>query len=112
MDGGWDTGTWDSATWDFVPAIIDIDTHDGGKRQRKKFAEEVEEKARRRRQVVLAFEHIVEGRPLVAEEISAPFIRPEQSYPDIDAMMADLANIDRILSISDELDDEDVLRLI
>lgn len=58
MDGGWDTGTWDSATWDFVTPIIDIDTHDGGKRQRKKFAEEVEEKARRRRQVVLAFEHI------------------------------------------------------
>ena len=112
MDGGWDTGTWDLATWDYVPPIIDIDTHDGGKRQRKKFAEEIAAKAERRRQVALAFEHIVEGRPLVAEEIAAPFIRPKQSYPDIDAMMADLTRIDRILAISEELDDEDVLGMI
>ncbi len=114
MNGGWDTGTWDDATWDYVSQIVEFDTHDGDY-LKKKFAKEVADAARRKAEIVYAFERIVEGRPEAAAEIAAPFMETRAAtLPaiDYDRMLADLDRVQRIRDLHLELDDEDVLALI
>jgi len=114
MDGYWDTGTWDSATWDYVAPIVEFDTHDGDY-LKKKFAKEVADAARRKAEIVYAFERIVEGRPEVAAEIAKPFMEKLASTEpaiDYDMMLADLDRVQRIWDTHIEMDDEDVLTLI
>ena len=113
MNGGWDTGTWDDATWDYVTPLIDVG-HDGDY-LKKKFAKEVADAARRKAEIVYAFERIVEGRPEVAAEIAEPFTETRAAtLPaiDYDKMLADLDRVQRIWDLHLELDDEDVLALI
>ena len=43
MNGYWDTGTWDDATWDYVPVIVEMDMHDGGKRKKEEEAHRKQE---------------------------------------------------------------------
>ena len=114
MNGGWDTGTWDDATWDYVSQIVEFDTHDGDYLG-KKFANEVADAARRKAEIVYAFERIVEGRPEAAAEIAEPFMETRAAtLPaiDYDRMLADLDRVQRIRDLHIELDDEDVLALI
>jgi hypothetical protein len=117
MNGYWDTGTWDSATWDYVPVIVEMDMHDGGKRKKEEdsYRKAEADKAKARRNEVLAlFEQIVEGKPRIAEEIAKPFVI-EATAPaviDYDAMLADLDRVNRIYNEHIEMDDEDVLALI
>ena len=113
MNGGWDTGTWDDATWDYVTPLIDVG-HDGDY-LKKKFAKEVADAARRKAEIVYAFERIVEGRPEAAAEIAEPFTETRAAtLPaiDYDRMLADLDRVQRIWDLHLELDDEDVLTLI
>jgi len=119
MNGPWDTGTWGDATWDYVPVLIDIDTHDGGKRKKEEEEHRRAEaaKAKAKRDEVLAlFEQIVEGKPRIAEEIAEPFvIKATTQAPAVinyDAMLADLDRVNRIYNEHIEMDDEDVLALI
>jgi hypothetical protein len=114
VNGGWDTGTWDDATWDYVSQIVEVDTHDGDY-LKKKFAKEVADAARRKAEIVYAFERIVEGRPEAAAEIAEPFMETRAAtLPaiDYDRMLADLDRVQRIRDLHLELDDEDVLALI
>ena len=114
MDGYWDTGTWDDATWDYVSQIVEFDTHDGDY-LKKKFAKEAADAARRKAEIVYAFERIVEGRPEAAAEIAEPFMEKLASTEpaiDYDRMLADLDRVQRIRDLHLELDDEDVLALI
>ena len=113
MDGGWDVGTWDEATWDYVTPLIDVG-HDGDY-FKKKFAKEIADAARRKAEIVYAFERIVEGRPDVAEEIAAPFMETRAAtLPaiDYDRMLEDLDRVQRIMDLYIELDDEEVLALL
>jgi hypothetical protein len=113
MNGGWDTGTWEEATWDYVTPLIDVG-HDGDY-LKKKFAKEIADKARRKAEIVYAFEKIVEGRPDVAKEIAAPFMETRAAtLPaiDYDRMLEDLDRVQRIMELHIELDDEDVLALL
>ena len=113
MNGGWDTGTWDDATWDYVTPLIDVG-HDGDY-LKKKFAKEVADAARRKAEIVYAFERIVEGRPEVAAEIAEPYMEKltsTQPAIDYDKMLADLDRVQRIWDTHLEMDDEDVLTLI
>jgi hypothetical protein len=119
MNGYWDTGTWDDATWDYVPVLIDIDTHDGGKRKKEEEAYrklEAEKAKARRDEVIALFEQIVEGKPRIAEEIAKPFVveatKVAPAVIDYDAMLADLARVERIYNEHIEMDDEDILVLI
>jgi hypothetical protein len=117
MNGYWDTGTWGSATWDYVPVIVEMDMHDGGKRKKEEddYRKAEADKAKARRDEVLAlFEQIIEGKPRIAEEIAKPFVI-EATAPaviDYDAMLADLDRVNRIYNEHIEMDDEDVLALI
>jgi hypothetical protein len=113
MNGGWDTGTWEEATWDYITPLIDVG-HDGDY-LKKKFAKEIANKARRKAEIVYAFEKIVEGRPDVAKEIAAPFMETRAAtLPaiDYDRMLEDLDRVQRIMELHIELDDEDVLALL
>ena len=113
MDGYWDTGTWNDATWDYVTPLSDVG-HDGVY-LKKKFAKEVADAARRKDEIVYAFERIVEGRPEAAAEIAEPFMETRAAtLPaiDYDRMLADLDRVQRIRDLHIELDDEDVLALI
>ena len=119
MNGYWDTGTWDDATWDYVPVIVEMDMHDGGKRKKEEDAYRKAEtdKAKARRDEVLAlFEQIVEGKPRIAEEIAEPFVVEATAQApaviNYDAMLADLDRVNRIYNEYIEMDDEDVFALL
>jgi len=119
MNGYWDTGTWGDATWDYVPVIVEMDMHDGGKRKKEEdaYLKTEADKAKARRNEVLAlFEQIVEGKPKIAEEIAEPFVIEATSVApaviNYDAMLADLDRVNRIYNEHIEMDDEDVLALI
>ena len=138
--GAWDAGTWDSALWDSLPVttialagngaagsvgavtagdppIIVVGGGHDGERFNKILERERRLKEKKRQAILDAFEQIVEGRPELAEEISAPFIvMPTANAPvpliDYDEMLADLDRVQRIWEIYMELDDEDVLILL
>jgi len=113
-----DSGSFTGTVGGVVPIVI-IDTHDGGKKKRKK---EAEIKKKRRDEVIALFEHIIEGKPLIAEEIAAPFIKQATisnlksidfiNTVDFDALMADLVRVQQIYDAYIEMDDEEVLALL
>jgi len=116
-----DTGSFTGTVGGVVP-VIDIDMHDGDKKRKKRLAEESAKAKKRRDEVVALFEHIVEGKPLVAEEIAAPYIKEATiselksidfiNTVDFDALMADLARVQQIYDAYIEMDDEEVLALL
>jgi hypothetical protein len=102
-----------------VAPIIVMDMHDGGPKRRKK---ESDKQKQRREEIIALFEHIVEGKPLIAEEIAAPFIKQATisnlksidfiNTVDFDALMADLVRVQQIYDAYIEMDDEEVLALL
>lgn len=106
-----------SVTVQPVPVVVVSDGHDG-----KKFKKHIERERKRnearRRAVIDAYERIVEGRPELAEEIVAPFVKttivsekPRQVI-DYDALFADLDRVQRIWDAHLDIDDEEVLTLL
>ena len=97
--------------------LIIIDTHDGDY-YGKKFKKEKQKEAERRAQIVRAYEIVVEGKPDVAEEISAPFVIEKtennviKKSIDFDSMFADINRVEKIFNAYLDLDDEEVLLLI
>ena len=102
-----------------VAPIVIVDTHDGGPKRRKK---ESDKQKQRRDEIIALFEHIVEGKPLIAEEIAAPFIKEATisnlksidfiNTIDFDALMTDLVRVQQIYDAYIEMDDEEVLALL
>lgn len=116
-----DTGSFTGTVGGVVP-VIEIDMHDGDKKRKKRLAEESAKAKKRRDEVVALFEHLVEGKPLVAEEIAAPYIKEATiselksidfiNTIDFDALMADLVRVQQIYDAYIEMDDEEVLALL
>ena len=102
------------------PIIIEIDTHDGGKRkkQEEEYRKKEAAKTKARRDEVLAlYERIVEGKPELAKEIAKPFVITQATIQapaviNYEAMLADIARVEKIYSAYIEMDDEDVLLLL
>lgn len=96
------------------PVLID-DNHDG-KRIKRNIEQERKRNDARRQAVIEAYERVVEGRPEVAEQIVAPFVKVEvvAQIPQIDfeALFADLERVRQLLDAQQEIDDEEVLLLI
>lgn len=99
--------------------IVVIDTHDGDrKRRRRRDQQEIEERERRRAQIVAAYEHLVEGKPLVAESIVEEFKVAEpvserlEARVDWDRLLDNLDAVERLYAAYLEMDDEDVLLLL
>lgn len=100
--------------------IVVIDTHDGDGKRKRKFQEDEEARAKRRKQIQDAYEVLLEGRPEVVEAIAAPFVDAPKT-PGIalqaatvnwDALLADLDAANRLYEAYVELDDEEVLLLL
>lgn len=116
-----DTGAFVGTVGGVVP-VIEIDMHDGDKKRKKQLAKEAAKAKKRKDEIVALFEHIVEGKPLVAEEIAAPFIKDATiselksidfiNTIDFDALMADLSRVQQIYDAYIEMDDEEVLALL
>mgnify|MGYP006283670889 FL=1 len=102
------------------PPVILVDTHDGDKRKHRRFDEEAQKRAKRRQEVIAAYEELVEGKPRVAQEIISPFVEVDLTQPDgipvaqinFDALLADVARIDRLYRELQEMDDEEALLLL
>ncbi len=102
--------------------IITIDMHDGDDKRKKQREKEAQKAKQRKDEIVALFEHIIEGKPLVAEEIAAPFIKEATiselksidfiNTVDFDALMADLSKVQQIYDAYIEMDDEEVLALL
>ena len=113
-----DSGSFTGTVGGVVPIVV-MDMHDGGPKKRKK---EAAKQKKRRDEIIALFEHLVEGKPLVAEEIAAPFIKEATiselksidfiNTVDFDALMADLAKVQQIYDAYIEMDDEEVLALL
>jgi hypothetical protein len=113
-----DSGSFTGTVGGVVPIVV-MDMHDGGPKKRKK---EAAKRKQRRDEIIALFEHLVEGKPLVAEEIAAPFIKEATiselksidfiNTIDFDALMADLARVQQIYDAYIEMDDEEVLALL
>lgn len=97
-----------------------FDGHDGGdnKRRSKRIKQEREERERRRQQVIAAYEHLVEGRPLVAEELVKEFVvavpkgETLEARIDWDRLLDRIEVAERLYAAWVEMDDEDVLLLL
>jgi hypothetical protein len=102
------------------PIIIEIDTHDGGKRKKEEeeYRKKEAAKAKARRDEVLAlYERIVEGKPKLAKEIAQPYVITKATIQapaviNYDAMLASFDKVEQIYNAYLEMDDEDVLLLI
>jgi len=116
-----DSGSFTGVVGGVVP-VIEIDMHDGDKKRKEQREKEAAKAKKRREEVVALFEHLVEGKPLIAEEIAAPFIKEATiselksidfiNTIDFDALMADLARVQQIYDAYIEMDDEEVLALL
>lgn len=104
------------------PVIVDADTHDG-RRQKRRFDREAEACARRKAQIIEAYERLAEGKPAIARELTRPFakltlVEKSEAVPrvapkiDFDRLMASLDHAERLWQAFLDLDDEDVLRLM
>lgn len=102
------------------PPTILVDTHDGDKRKDRKFKQEADKRAERRREIIAAYEELVEGKPRIAQEIVAPFVEVEivetEVIPvariDFDALLNDVVRMERLYRELQELDDEEALLLL
>ena len=103
-----------------TPVVL-IDTHDGDKRKHKRFDEEAKKRAERRKEIIAAYEELVEGKPRVAQEIVAPFVAvdvetTDEAIPvariDFDALLNDVVRMERLHRELQELDDEEALLLL
>ena len=107
------SGQVGTVTASIRPILLD-DTHDGD-RQKKRFADEVKEKERRKRQLIDAYEQLLEAKPEVVAKIVAPFAqktRRAQPTVDFESMLADLNRVEALYKERQELDDEEVLLLL
>lgn len=104
-----------------APVVL-VDTHDGDKRKHKRFDEEAKKRAERRKEIIAAYEELVEGKPRVAQEIVAPFVETDIEVAEaaaipvaqinFDALLDDVVRMERLYRELQELDDEEALLLL
>lgn len=97
--------------------IVDFDTHDGD-RQRRRFARDRDERKRRRKDIIEAFEVLVEGNAPIVEEIVEEFTvakaktSVERPRIDYDKLLRDIDMVERLWNAYIDMDDEEILLLL
>jgi len=101
-----------------TPIIILGDTHDGIF-WKKKDEEEIAANQRRKKQVLEAYEFLVEGKSSVVDEIVAPFVKETKKSKktdipqiDFDKFLDDMERVDRLWQEYLKMDDEEILLLL
>ena len=100
-----------------LPIIVD-DTHDGDYLPRK-FKRERAERKKRKRDIINAYEVLVEGRSPVIDELIAQYADPvkpaakvQAPQLNIDKLMQSADAIDRLWNAYIDMDDEEILLLL
>ena len=124
LTGAQATGAVGTVFYTTPPIIITDDTHDGDyhKKLQKRFDEEKQRLEQRRKDVIAAYERIVEGKPDLAKELTAGFeVIDKQndnknqafvSNIDFDRLINDLASAERLWNEYLEMEDEDLMVLL
>ena len=103
-----------------APIIID-DTHDGEYRPKKLWDKERKAREKRKRQIIDAYERLVEGKITAVAAVVAPFVEPaakvtgataQEPKINFDALLADLERMEMLWALYLAMDDEDVLALL
>ena len=99
------------------PIIVD-DTHDGDYLPRK-FKRERDERNKRKRDIINAYEVLVEGKSPVIEELIAQYAEPQTKQSrataprlNIDKLMQSADAIERLWNAYIDMDDEEILLLL
>jgi hypothetical protein len=108
-----------------LPLII-TDFHDGD--YKKKFDEEKRKASKKKQDIIDAYDYLVEGKSLTAQEIVKPFVKKlkqpekqtntnqdvflESKKIDFNKMLKDLDKVEELWDLYLEMDDEDVLVLL
>jgi hypothetical protein len=113
-------GNNSNLTFSGTPIIVD-DTHDGDYLPRK-FKRERDERNKRKRDIINAYEVLIEGRSPVIEELIAQYAEPEPQQTkaakpvsprlDIDKIMQSADAIERLWNAYIDMDDEEILLLL
>lgn len=99
------------------PPIVEFDTHDGD-RLRRRFSVDRNERKKRRKDVIEAFEILVEGKDPIVEEIVEEFTvakaKPSLEKPriDYDKLLRNLDAVERLWNAYIDMDDEEILLLL
>lgn len=124
LTGAEATGAVGTVFYTPEPIIIVDDTHDGDyhKKLQKRFDEEKQRLEQRRKNVIAAYERIVEGKPDLAKELTAGFeITDKQieskgqvfvSNIDFDKLINDLDRTQKLWDEYLEMEDEDLMVLL
>ena len=118
----WDNATWDAGIWDSTVLIEDMHDGDYHKKLQKKFDEENQRLEQKRKDIIAAYERIVEGKPDLAKELTVGFeVTDKQndskdqafvSGIDFDKLINDLASAERLWNEYLEMEDEDLMVLL
>jgi len=124
LTGAEATGTAGNVIYVPAPIIIVDDTHDGDyhKKLQKRFDKENQRLEQKRKDIIAAYERIVEGKPDLAKELTAGFeVIDKQndnknqafvSNIDFDRLINDLASAERLWNEYLEMEDEDLMVLL
>jgi hypothetical protein len=117
------TGTAGNVIYVPAPIIIVDDTHDGDyhKKLKKQFDKENQRLKRNRADIIAAYEHIIEGKPELAKELTRGFevkAKTRKSNPktsqtiDFDKFLKDLDKVEQLWNEYLEMEDEDLMVLL
>jgi len=106
-----------------APIIIVDDTHDGNyhKKLKKRFDEDNQRLKQKRKDIIAAYERIVEGKPALAKQLIAGFEVKDKNTNnrgqltpsiDFDKFLKDLDRVDRLWNEYLEMEDEDLMVLL
>ena len=106
-----------------APIIIVDDTHDGDyhKKLKKRFDEDNQRLKQKRKDIIAAYERIVEGKPALAKQLIAGFEVKDKNTNnrgqltpsiDFDKFLKDLDRVDRLWNEYLEMEDEDLMVLL
>ena len=124
LTGAEATGAVGTVFYTTPPIIITDDTHDGDyhKKLKERFDEEKQRLEQRRKDIIAAYERIVEGKPDLAKELTAGFeITDKQieskgpvfvSNIDFDRLINDLDRTQKLWDEYLEMEDEDLMVLL
>ena len=117
------TGAVGTVTVPVVPIIIIDDTHDGDyhKKLKELFDKENQRLKRNRADIIAAYEHIIEGMPELAKELTRGFevkAKTRKSNPktsqtiDFNKFLKDLDKVEQLWNEYLEMEDEDLMVLL
>jgi len=126
FNNGFQQNAFQQNAFQINPPLIITDFHDGD--YKKKFDEEKRKASKKKQDIIDAYDYLVEGKSLTAQEIVKPFVKKlkqpekqtntnqdvflESKKIDFNKMLKNLDKVEELWDLYLEMDDEDVLVLL